>query len=180
MTATRALALALTLVPLLLAPARAEDAQPGSAPPPPSFDELQAMIARMQKQVDSLGQSSEQRDKALDFLSQQVDKAAGQIGGTAQSNDQLRGQASELSTKLQDLATERNRLAEQGCCFLSLQCSPSHTSSGGKCPALVKVSSRASTSTTTHSTVARWPVVVTLTSRESLTRICPGASPSMA
>src|SRR4051812_4886182 len=113
LTATRALALALTLVPLLLAPTRAEDAQPGSAPPPPSFDELQAMIARMQKQVDALGQSGEQRDKALDFLSQQVDKAAGQIGGAGPSNDQPRGRGPGPATKLQGLAPGRNPPADQ-------------------------------------------------------------------
>ena len=89
--------------------AAAQEAPPPAEPP--SFEELQAMIARMQQRVESLGQTAAERDKALEFLSQQVDKAAGQISGTGQTNDSLRGQTAVLSDQVEGLSAERDRLA---------------------------------------------------------------------
>jgi chemotaxis protein MotB len=105
----RAFALALALG----AGVRLAAAQEPAPPPadPPSFEELQAMIARMQQRVESLGQTTAERDKALKFLSDQVDKAAGQISGTGETNDSLRGQTAVLSDQLTGLSAERDRLA---------------------------------------------------------------------
>lgn len=77
----------------------------------PSFDELQAMIARMQSQVDSIGQAAAERDKALGFLTEQVEKAAGQVRGADQANDSLRGRTAALSGELESARAERDRLA---------------------------------------------------------------------
>ena len=105
----RAFALALALGAGVRLAAAQEPAQPPADPP--SFEELQAMIARMQQRVESLGQTAAERDKALKFLSDQVDKAAGQISGTGETNDSLRGQTAVLSDQLTGLSAERDRLA---------------------------------------------------------------------
>jgi chemotaxis protein MotB len=81
------------------------------APAAPGFDELQAIIARMQSQVDSIGQAAAERDKALGFLTEQVEKAAGQVKGAGQTNDSLRGQTATLSDELEGTRAERDRLA---------------------------------------------------------------------
>jgi chemotaxis protein MotB len=105
----RAFALALALGAGVRLAAAQEPPQPPADPP--SFEELQAMIARMQQRVESLGQTAAERDKALKFLSDQVDKAAGQISGTGETNDSLRGQTAVLSDQLTGLSAERDRLA---------------------------------------------------------------------
>lgn len=96
---------ALLCLALLLA-----DAARAQEPPPPSFEELQATIARMQERIDRLGATAEQRDGALRFLEQQIDAAAGQIAGSGQTNEALRGEAAGLATRLEDLARDRDRL----------------------------------------------------------------------
>jgi chemotaxis protein MotB len=83
-------------------------------PPPPaalSFEELQATIARMQARIDRLGSASTERDSALRFLEQQVEQAAGEIAGSGEATEALRGEAAALSTRLQDLARDRDRLS---------------------------------------------------------------------
>jgi chemotaxis protein MotB len=114
----RRLTTASSLLAVLLAAAPASAQQQGTAPPAapaaaPSFEELQATIARMQRQVESLGEAAAQRDKALDFLSEQVDKAAGQIKGAGQATESLRGQSAALTDELQGARTERDRVAAE-------------------------------------------------------------------
>jgi chemotaxis protein MotB len=108
----RRLAARIVVASLLAGLPGAVDAQePAPAPPAPSFDELQAMIARMQSQVESIGQAATERDKALGFLTEQVEKAAGQVKGAGQTNDSLRGQTATLSDELAGARAERDRLA---------------------------------------------------------------------
>jgi chemotaxis protein MotB len=101
----------LALACLLAGPARAQEA-PVTAPPP-SFEELQATIARMQERIDRLGSAASERDGALRFLEQQIDQAAGQIAGSGQTNQALRGEAAGLSSQLLDLARDRDRLTSE-------------------------------------------------------------------
>jgi uncharacterized coiled-coil protein SlyX len=113
-TATRSLFLACLTLACAHRPVAAQEpppAAPPEIPAPPSFDELQAMIARMQRQLDGLGAAASERDAALRFLEQQVDQAAGQITGTGQANEALRGEAAALSTRMEDLGRDRERLS---------------------------------------------------------------------
>jgi chromosome segregation ATPase len=95
---------------VLAGPPRPAAAQE-TAPAPPSFEELQATIARMQKQLDGLGAAASAREEALRFLEQQVDAAAGQITGTGQTNEALRGEAAALSTRMEELGRDREQLS---------------------------------------------------------------------
>lgn len=100
--------LALTLI-LGPAPLAAQ----GAAPVPPSYDELQAMIARMRQQVETLGVKSAERDEALRFLSTQIDQAAGQISGADSTASSLRGRADSLDDTVLGLTADRDRLARE-------------------------------------------------------------------
>jgi chromosome segregation ATPase len=115
-TATRSLFLACLALASPPRPAAAQEVPPTApqeTPAPPSFDELQATIARMQRQLDGLGAAASERDAALRFLEQQVDQAAGQITGTGQANEALRGEAATLSTRMEDLGRDRERLSRE-------------------------------------------------------------------
>lgn len=96
----------------LAAPATNVLAQ-GVAPPPagaPSFDEVQATIARMQARLDRLGSATTERDTALRFLEQQIEQATGQITGTDRTNESLRGETAALSNQVEDISRDRDRL----------------------------------------------------------------------
>jgi chemotaxis protein MotB len=111
------------LVPVLLVllalgaePLRAQEtAAPTPAPPAaaPSFEEAQAMIARMQQRLDQLGSAAAERDQALRFLEQQVDQAAGEIAGTGKTNESLRGETAVLSDQLEGVSRDRDRLTSE-------------------------------------------------------------------
>ena len=105
----RTLALALGVAPLAL------NAQEAAAPPSaaPSFEEIQATIQRMQERLGRLGNSAAERDQALRFLEQQVEQATGEIAGTDQTNDALRGEAAALSRQVEDLSRRRDELQGQ-------------------------------------------------------------------
>lgn len=109
------LAAALILVGAALPLARpgAQEAGAGAAQPAPSFDELQAMIARMQRQIESLGAKASERDEALRFLERQVEQAAGEISGTGETAEALRGERAALSSELETLSRDRDRLASE-------------------------------------------------------------------
>ena len=100
--------------------------EPPAAPPPaPSFEEVQATIQRMQERLNRLGDSAAQRDQALKFLEQQVDQASGEIAGTGQTNEALRGEAAALSRQLEDLSKHRDQLqgevGERSAALVSLE-----------------------------------------------------------
>lgn len=107
----------LLLVGVHAAPA---PAQPAVAPAEaaadraaPSFEELQAMIARMQQRIEGLGAAAEDRDQALRFLEQQVEKAAGEISDTGQANATLRGETAALSGRLATVTRDREQLTSE-------------------------------------------------------------------
>jgi chemotaxis protein MotB len=93
------------------APAPADTAQPSAAAP--SFEEVQATIARMQQRLERLGSAAGERDQALRFLEQQVDQAAGEIGGAGKTNESLRGETAALSDQLEGLSRDRDRLTSE-------------------------------------------------------------------
>ena len=93
---------------LLPIAAAAQEPDPGKAPP--SFDDVQATIQRMKERLDRLGSSAAQRDQALQFLEQQVEKASGEIAGTGKTNESLRGEAASLADRMDDLSQDRERL----------------------------------------------------------------------
>ncbi len=89
----------------------AADAVP--APATPTFDELQATIARMQQRLDRLGSATTERDAALRFLEQQVEQATGQIAGSGRTNESLRGETALLSDQVEDISRDRDRLNDE-------------------------------------------------------------------
>ncbi len=92
---------------------------------PPSFDEVQATIKRMQERLNRLGSAAAERDQALRFLERQVDQASGEIAGTGKTNEALRGETAVLSDQLQDLSRRRDQLqgefGERGEALASLE-----------------------------------------------------------
>lgn len=106
LTTRTLLVAAVSLIPL---PGSAQD-RPAVAP---TYDELQAMIARMRQQVETLGTKSAERDEALRFLTRQVDDAAGKIAGDDGTASSLRGQAASLSETVEGLSVERARLERE-------------------------------------------------------------------
>lgn len=101
----RPLVILLSLCLAAAAPLQAEE-----PPPAPSFEEVQAMIARMQQRLDDLGTATTERDQALRFLEQQVDQATGEIAGTGKTNEALRGETAVLSDQVDGLSRDRERL----------------------------------------------------------------------
>jgi chemotaxis protein MotB len=107
----RPIGILLSLVLAAAGPTRAADPAPAAPAPAPSFEEVQAMIARMQQRLDSLGSATAERDTALRFLEQQVDQATGEIAGTGKTNESLRGETAVLSNQLDGVSRDRERLA---------------------------------------------------------------------
>ena len=99
-----------TLVAVPLGGAMAADAAPAAPAPAPSFDEVQATIARMQERLDRLGSTTSERDAALRFLEQQVDQASGQLTGSDKTDESLRGETAVLSNQIEDISRDRDRL----------------------------------------------------------------------
>jgi chemotaxis protein MotB len=93
-------------------PVRAQEA-PAAPTAAPSFEEIQATIQRMQERLGRLGNSAAERDQALRFLEQQVEQATGEIAGTDQTNEALRGEAAALSRQVEDLSRRRDELQGQ-------------------------------------------------------------------
>ena len=104
-----ALVIALTLLRASAAMAQTS----GGEAPAPSFDEVQATIKRMQERLDRLGSTTTERDRALEFLRQQVEQATGEISGSGKTNEALRGEAAVLADRVQDLSADRDKLQGQ-------------------------------------------------------------------
>jgi chemotaxis protein MotB len=95
-------------------PSAAQDA-PASPPaaPPSTYDEVQALIERMQGQIEKMNRASQERDDALRFLEQQIDAATGRISGERETADALRQKTEELSTETEVLAETREELSAE-------------------------------------------------------------------
>lgn len=79
----------------------------------PSFEETQALIERMQRQIERMSEASRQRDEALNFLETQIERAAGRLDSSEETSDALRQRAGDLSAQVEDLAVDRDALAEE-------------------------------------------------------------------
>ena len=95
---------------MLAGAAAAQDVQQ-SAPSAPAVEDTQALIRRMEQRLQALDQSTKQRDDALRFLERQVDAAQGAINGGQEAQSALREGAAALSTRLDDVAKEREQLS---------------------------------------------------------------------
>lgn len=80
--------------------------------PAPDYDAIQATIDRMRARLEGMGQAAAERDKALEFLEEQIDRAAGRIAGGDETQEALRQRTATLNNELENLADERAKLSE--------------------------------------------------------------------
>lgn len=99
---------AAALLGLLMAagPASAQEA-PGA-----DYDAIQATIDRMQRRIEQMGAAASERDEMLEFLEEQIERAAGRISGSEETTEALRQRAATLNLELETLAEEREALTE--------------------------------------------------------------------
>lgn len=88
-------------------------AQDQAADPSASFEETQALIERMQRQVERMSDASRQRDQALQFLEEQIERAAGRLDGSEEAKDALAERQADLSAQLETTLTDQEKLAEE-------------------------------------------------------------------
>ena len=99
----------LILALLLAGPAVAEEP---AAPLAPEVEDAAALVQRMEERLRALDAAARQRDEALLFLEQQVEAARHAIDGGQEAEAALREGAAALSTRLDAVAAERERLNE--------------------------------------------------------------------
>ncbi len=75
--------------------------------------DVDALMARVRARLERIDQATRERDKALEFLENQIDAAATRISGTGQTNDSLRSRTVALNTEVEDLARDRDRLNDE-------------------------------------------------------------------
>ncbi len=80
--------------------------------PEADYDEIQATIDRMQRRIEQMGEAAAERDEMLLFLEEQIDRAAGRISGSEETQEALRQRAANLNVELESLSEEREALAE--------------------------------------------------------------------
>ena len=87
---------------------------PASAQEKPAadYDAIQATIERMQRRIEQMGQAAAERDEMLEFLEEQIERAAGRISGGEETQEALRQRALSLDLELESLAEEREALSE--------------------------------------------------------------------
>ncbi|MEZ5858076.1 MAG: OmpA family protein [Geminicoccaceae bacterium] len=73
------------------APAAEQPAEPGGEEPVPAadYDAIQATIDRMRARLEGMGQAAAERDRALSFLEEQIDRAAGRIAGGDETKERF-------------------------------------------------------------------------------------------
>jgi chemotaxis protein MotB len=99
--------LLLSLAAALVGTALAQAPQPPAAP---TAEEVEALLARMQRQLERMSEAAAERDRALKFLEQQIEAATGRLSATGQTAESLKQSKAELETKLETLASDRERL----------------------------------------------------------------------
>ena len=91
---------------LLALPAAAQEE------PAADYDAIQATIDRMQRRIEQMGEAAAERDEMLQFLEEQIERAAGRISGGEETQEALRQRALSLDLELESLAREREALTE--------------------------------------------------------------------
>jgi chemotaxis protein MotB len=99
---------AMALLALLMLPGPVP-AQEGEAA---DYDAIQATIDRMQRRIEQMGAAAAERDQMLEFLEEQIERAAGRISGSEETTEALRQRAATLNLELETLAQEREALTE--------------------------------------------------------------------
>lgn len=95
---------------LLLAPLALAVAWPAAAQPSPSAEEVDALLERLQQQIERMSAASAERDRALEFLEKQIEAATGRLSSTGQTAESLRQSKAELESKVETLASDRAQL----------------------------------------------------------------------
>jgi len=98
------------VVALLLALAGPAFAQAPQPPAAPTAEEVEALLARMQRQLERMSEAAAERDRALRFLEEQIEAATGRLSATGQTAESLKQSKAELESKLETLASDRERL----------------------------------------------------------------------
>ncbi|MCS7268230.1 MAG: peptidoglycan -binding protein [Geminicoccaceae bacterium] len=79
-------------------------------PSAPSPAEVEALLERMQQQLERLSEAAAERDRALEFLEKQIEAATGRLAATGQTAESLKSSKAELETRLETLASDRAQL----------------------------------------------------------------------
>ena len=79
----------------------------------PTFEETQALIERMQRQVERMSDASRQRDEALKFLEEQIERATGRLDGSEEAKEALAERQADLNAQLETTEADRETLAEK-------------------------------------------------------------------
>lgn len=95
---------------LLIFPLALAVALPAAAQPTPSAEDVEALLARMQRQLERMSEAAAERDRALKFLEQQIEAATGRLSATGQTAESLKQSKAELETRLETLAADREQL----------------------------------------------------------------------
>ena len=98
---------------LAYSPAFAQDQAATPSPDDVSYEDIQAMIDRMHKRVEAMTSAASQRDEALEFLEEQIDKATGRLSGTEEVNEALKQEQAVLAVEIEGLSEEREQLATE-------------------------------------------------------------------
>ncbi len=97
---------------LPLAAALAQEPAPPPADAPKSVEDVQALVDKIKRQLQEMDAATKQRDEGLQFLQDQIDKAAGRLEGSDATNEALRAKVGELGTTVDDLAAQQKTLDE--------------------------------------------------------------------
>ncbi|BCX18146.1 MAG: flagellar motor protein MotB [Geminicoccaceae bacterium] len=95
---------------LLIFPLALAVALPAAAQQAPSAEDVEALLARMQQQLERMSEAAAERDRALKFLEQQIEAATGRLSATGQTAESLKQSKAELETRLETLAADREQL----------------------------------------------------------------------
>jgi chemotaxis protein MotB len=122
----RGFALTLVLVLNLAGPAdalhaaeeaTAEDAAAGQVSAEPAehadLEEIERLMELIQTRLDAMGEAAAAGDKALEFLTKQVDEAVSSLSDEEDQNDSLQQRTAELETVVNDLAHSRDALEDE-------------------------------------------------------------------
>ncbi len=91
-------------------------ASPGAAPSAagaPSFDEVEALVRKMQDQLARMNDAEAKRNQSLQFLQKQVDAATNQLKTKTETAATLKAKTDELGTTVETLQQDRQQLSSQ-------------------------------------------------------------------
>ena len=91
----------------------AEENAPEENPDENNVAEIEALIATIQARVSALGQAGNQRDQSLEFLTQQVEKAIGDMAVQQDEKAGLLRQNADLNWQVEHLVDDRGELKEE-------------------------------------------------------------------